>query len=498
MIQLYIGVLAGLLLLLFLSRRERPVSDRQVTGILIPIRKAAVWLYRVSQKFLRKGSPGRGVVFPGSHAVMNDLALLDASKGNERKAALYYIDKFQNFLLFVFAADLLAMAVWYSESQEQVISQEGIVARPDYGESDLALSVQATDGGEDGISYGEYSINIEARQYTQEEAQELADQLFEILPETILGSNESLDHVITDLNLITSLNGYPFSISWKSSRYEWIGADGSVNTESIEEGEYESVTLTATIRYEDWSWEQSYEILVYPETLSQEEQLVQSIQEALSASNDATVSEEDYYLPDEVSGVSLQWEEVTEDTSTPLFLLVLAAGAAVFALGDRDLHQKVQKREQQLLLDYPQIVSKLALFLGAGMSVRNAFVRLGNNYLKEQGKGGEKRYVYEEILLVCREMDSGISESTALSHFGSRCHTRQYTKLSSLLVQNLKKGNAALLQVLQEEAELAFEERKNLARQMGEEAGTRLLLPMILMLGVTLVIIMIPAFMSFT
>lgn len=33
---------------------------------------------------------------------------------------------------------------------------------------------------------------------------------------------------------------------------------------------------------------------------------------------------------------------------------------------------------------------------------------------------------------------------------------------------------------------------------MGEEAGTKLLLPMMIMLGVTLVIIMIPAYFSFS
>ncbi len=41
----------------------------------------------------------------------------------------------------------------------------------------------------------------------------------------------------------------------------------------------------------------------------------------------------------------------------------------------------------------------------------------------------------------------------------------------------------------------AFEERKALARRRGEE-GTRLLLPMFLMLAVVLVIVIVPAFLS--
>ena len=108
------------------------------------------------------------------------------------------------------------------------------------------------------------------------------------------------------------------------------------------------------------------------------------------------------------------------------------------------------------------------------------------------------RYLDEEILLVCNELDSGISEAEAYMHFGRRCHSRQYMKLASLLVQNLRRGNDTLLQVLQEEAQNSFEERKNLARELGEEAGTRLLFPMMIMLGITLLIIMVPAYFSFS
>ena len=65
-------------------------------------------------------------------------------------------------------------------------------------------------------------------------------------------------------------------------------------------------------------------------------------------------------------------------------------------------------------------------------------------------------------------------------------------------MQNLRRGNDTLLQVLQEEAQNSFEERKNLAREMGEEAGTRLLLPMMIMLAVTMLIIIVPAYFSFS
>ena len=97
-----------------------------------------------------------------------------------------------------------------------------------------------------------------------------------------------------------------------------------------------------------------------------------------------------------------------------------------------------------------------------------------------------------------RRISIPLDEAEAYMHFGRRCHLRQYTKLCTLLVQNLRRGNDTLLQVLQEEAESSFEERKNLARELGEEAGTRLLFPMMIMLGITMLIIIVPAYFSFS
>ena len=51
--------------------------------------------------------------------------------------------------------------------------------------------------------------------------------------------------------------------------------------------------------------------------------------------------------------------------------------------------------------------------------------------------------------------------------------------------------------MLQNEAEKAFAERQRRARITGNEAGTRLLMPMTLMLVIVLVIVMFPAVVSF-
>lgn len=60
----------------------------------------------------------------------------------------------------------------------------------------------------------------------------------------------------------------------------------------------------------------------------------------------------------------------------------------------------------------------------------------------------------------------------------------------------MKKGTEGFIALLEAEAADAFEKRKEWSRQLGEIAGTKLLLPMMLMFGIVISIIIMPAFMA--
>ena len=66
-----------------------------------------------------------------------------------------------------------------------------------------------------------------------------------------------------------------------------------------------------------------------------------------------------------------------------------------------------------------------------------------------------------------------------------------------MLSGNIQKGSEGLAKLLQEEALYSMEERRQIAKRLGEEAGTKLLLPMLLMLIVVLIIMLVPAVMTF-
>ena len=162
---------------------------------------------------------------------------------------------------------------------------------------------------------------------------------------------------------------------------------------------------------------------------------------------------------------------------------------------EQELEKRERQRKRQLILDYPEILFKMAMLLGAGLTIRAAFEKIAEEYRKRKQKN--PRYVYEEMLCVCREMENGLGEAAAYEAFGKRCQDARYIKLGSVLSQSLRKGAAGLPELLEREAAAGFEERKQTARKLGEEAGTKLLFPMMLMLGLVLVILMVPAVFNF-
>ena len=87
------------------------------------------------------------------------------------------------------------------------------------------------------------------------------------------------------------------------------------------------------------------------------------------------------------------------------------------------------------------------------------------------------------------EIKAGKPERIAYEEFARRCRVKEVTKFVSVIVMNLRRGGGEVIPVLREQGNECWEMRKNAARQLGEEAGTKILLPlMIMFLGIVLVV----------
>lgn len=161
---------------------------------------------------------------------------------------------------------------------------------------------------------------------------------------------------------------------------------------------------------------------------------------------------------------------------------------------DSHLKDRVRKRQDQMAEDYPVIVLKLSLCLQAGMSLRRAWEAVVSGYV--QGERKEMRYAYEEMGLTLSDIQNGHAESRAYGEFGRRCKGYSYMKLGCLLEQNLKLGGDSLTAFLAMEMEDAFAQRQNQALRKGQEAQSKLLFPMMVLLIISLAVVLAPAFLS--
>ena len=383
------------------------------------------------------------------------------------------------------------------------------VSAKETGEPEKEADAAVEQGGEETDKkkdFGTYTVTVHARRLTRPEAEKQAGNILKRFPDCLLGDNADADDIRQPLKMPAAEELFPFAADWESSRYAVLDTDGSIFNSEYADDRAEKADLTLILTYGDWRFEKKMSFTVRAPVRDEETRFRGEIENTLKEAEKKSSEDNIFSLPSEADGTALVWKEQIEDVSSGILLMGMLICACAWYMMDRRIHERTIERSRQLAIDYPQLISRIVLYLGAGMSVRNVFYKCASEYRSQQEaeskrKAGKKqniRYLYEEILLVCNELDSGVAEAEAYMHFGRRCHSRQYTKLCSLLVQNLRRGNDTLLAVLQEEAQSSFEERKNLARELGEEAGTKLLLPMMIMLGVTMLIIIVPAYFSFS
>lgn len=170
-----------------------------------------------------------------------------------------------------------------------------------------------------------------------------------------------------------------------------------------------------------------------------------------------------------------------------VFCISLMAGAFYFT--DRELYDRVRKRRAAIRTGFPDFANKLVLLINAGMTVTRAWERISSDSRKDTP-------LQREVCLTMQDIRAGKPEHNAYEEFAKRCRTPEITRFMSVILQNLRKGNAELVPVLRVFTNDCWEMRKNIAKRYGEEASTKMLLPLMLMFLAILLIVGTPAVLA--
>lgn len=366
------------------------------------------------------------------------------------------------------------------------------IERNSYGEgSKEAAYLVSVDGV---MESEEVLVKLEEQMYTTEETKQMFSEMMDVLDEMILGENLSKDYVTKDLILPATMEEYPVEILWEMDRYDVVENSGKLIRENlVEEGTL--LELRGLLRYGDQEAIYVTSVKVFPEEKTGEEKWIAEIEEAFQEEEKKDRAAQSVVLPKLVNGKEVSWKEPRDQKGYVVFISGIVIAALLIFEEKQDKRELEKKRQRQLELDYPEIISQFAMLLSTGMTVKHAWNRIVQTYEVEK-TAGKNRFAYEEMCLTSREMQSTVSEQEAYERFGKRCKSSSYMKFAMLLSQNLRKGSKGLSEALKMESMQAFEQRKNEAKKRGEETSTKLLIPMFLMFAVVLVVVMIPAFLS--
>ncbi|SKA67476.1 Type II secretion system (T2SS), protein F [Eubacterium uniforme] len=327
------------------------------------------------------------------------------------------------------------------------------------------------------------NLLIGSKEYTKKEAYKLFDKRKGDCIKRMLNKNESLDKVNTSLNIEDVEYSDGMLAQWQVQG-EVINYDGSINIDVIDSNKVSS-EMILTISYKDFSKDYKVDITVG--------NVKQSIQDKVQNYIDEQDRTSDYVvLPEELDEEKIGFRS----KKNILWIFILGIGVlyafAMFFLRDLDIKDKLRDRHEEMVSDYPKILNKFALLLRAGLGNVKALERI----ILEYDARGEYRYAYEEIKYMLYRIRLGEGEEKAYENYAKRCNEMCYSKFAGMLAENLRRGNLNLGDELSDELNKAWKERENVLRIKGERVGTKLVIPMILILIITLVMIVVPAFMS--
>lgn len=160
----------------------------------------------------------------------------------------------------------------------------------------------------------------------------------------------------------------------------------------------------------------------------------------------------------------------------------------------RDKKKAVENYIQEITFEYPGLVSKLSLLYSAGMTINRALEKICSDY--EFKNPTAQNPLYINLRHTLNRLYQGGSPAEEYKLFGKNCKAPCFLRFGNLLSRNLLKGSSDLQAVLQDEVERAYEAWKQHALKKSGEAGTKMLLPMMMIFVVILIIIMIPALNS--
>ena len=148
----------------------------------------------------------------------------------------------------------------------------------------------------------------------------------------------------------------------------------------------------------------------------------------------------------------------------------------------------VKKRQEDIERSFPQVISKLTLLTEAGMELNRAW-----RLTSESGSG----VLYVEMNRVNIDLDNNVRPEDTYMKFIQRCSNSYTSKLASLIIQNMFKGNSEIVNQLERLNTECWEDFRNNTQRAGEKVQSKLFVPTLIMFASIIILIIVPVLSAF-
>jgi tight adherence protein C len=164
--------------------------------------------------------------------------------------------------------------------------------------------------------------------------------------------------------------------------------------------------------------------------------------------------------------------------------------AGIIFLPDKTVYKMCIKRRRRIENSMPEFLSRLAVLVDAGLTVRTAIKRVVSSSRAEEDE------LHKELKTLINDHEIGKGENASFEGFAKRCNTSTAAAFASVVLQNIKKGNRELSAILRLFAGSSWTLRRNAAKKSGEEAAAKLMSPMMIIFLAIMILMAAPALMK--
>ena len=155
----------------------------------------------------------------------------------------------------------------------------------------------------------------------------------------------------------------------------------------------------------------------------------------------------------------------------------------------REIGKRVEERRRMIVLELPELLSRLLLLVNAGENVLRALEKC----LHRRKGAAAEHPLYLELSHALESLKRGETYAWAMEEFGRRCAVPEAKLFATTVIMNSRRGGGTFVASLQELSRTLWERRKAMARTLGEQASSKMAFPLAIIFLLILVLVGAPS-----